>query len=68
MGILVILVMIASLWSITNTLEKLMGRVVERLDHQSEQLNSIHKLLREQEDYANKDGLEEDFTNEEGTE
>ena len=56
MEILVILVMIGSLWSITNRLEKLTGRVVERLDHQNEQLNSIHKLLREQDAHANKAG------------
>ncbi|SDJ11689.1 hypothetical protein SAMN04490247_0807 [Salimicrobium halophilum] len=49
MGILVSIVIIVSLWSITNTLEKLVGKVMKNLDYQNERLASIEELLRKRE-------------------
>ncbi|MCA1010526.1 hypothetical protein [Halobacillus halophilus] len=45
-GLLIILVLILSLWSITNTLQKLTNKVLEKQDQQTQLLEEIKANIK----------------------
>ena len=50
MAILISIVIILSLWSITNTLEKIGKRITDRQDQQKELLEEMKSLLMDKND------------------